>query len=59
MINEQTWHKSSYSGGEGNCVEAIKDQADVRFRDSKLDDGPEVTVSGSAWSVFLDLARQS
>ncbi|MFF9866884.1 DUF397 domain-containing protein [Streptomyces sp. NPDC013953] len=48
------WRKSSYSGSEGgNCVEVAAHPAAVHVRDSKVQDGPVLTVSPAAWSAFL------
>ncbi|MFJ2741404.1 DUF397 domain-containing protein [Streptomyces sp. NPDC087440] len=48
------WHKSSYSGDEGgNCVEVAAHPAAVHVRDSKVTEGPVLTVSPDAWSAFV------
>ncbi|MFI5854811.1 DUF397 domain-containing protein [Streptomyces parvulus] len=49
-----TFRKSSYSAGEGNCVE-IADTAPAgrAVRDSKQQDGPLLTVSREGWQAFL------
>ncbi|ROQ96629.1 uncharacterized protein DUF397 [Streptomyces sp. 2132.2] len=47
------WHKSSYSGDEGGaCVEvATCGCADtVHVRDSKVTDGPTLTLAPAAWA---------
>ena len=37
------WHKSSYSGQDGNCVEVARNlPALVAVRDSKAPDGPNL-----------------
>ncbi len=49
----QPFRKSSYSGG-GGCVEvSISDLGDVRVRDSKLTDGPELSFDRREWTAFL------
>ncbi|MER0447937.1 DUF397 domain-containing protein [Streptomyces sp. Edi4] len=59
MINEQTWTKSSHSGGEGNCVETKSAPGGVMFRDSKLgSDGPALTASSTAWQSFVGYAKR-
>ncbi|MET9591671.1 DUF397 domain-containing protein [Streptomyces sp. NPDC006516] len=48
------WHKSSYSGSEGgNCVEVASHPAAVHIRDSKVTDGPVLTVPPAAWAAFV------
>ncbi|WP_405799727.1 DUF397 domain-containing protein [Streptomyces sp. NBC_01506] len=53
------WVKSSYSSGEGgNCVEWSPAFAEshgvVPVRDSKLVDGPVLTVSPAGWRAFVE-----
>ncbi|MEU2250881.1 DUF397 domain-containing protein [Streptomyces sp. NPDC019224] len=48
------WRKSSYSGSEGgDCVEVAAHPVAVHIRDSKVTDGPVLTVPPTAWSAFL------
>jgi Domain of unknown function (DUF397) len=49
------WRKSSYSGnGGGNCVEVANNLPGiVAVRDSKDRGGPNLAVSGNAWSEFV------
>ncbi|WP_432752892.1 DUF397 domain-containing protein [Streptomyces sp. JL2001] len=55
-----TWRKSSYSGGEGgNCVEVAAHPAAVHVRDSKVPDGPLVSVAPSSWAAFAAYAARS
>jgi hypothetical protein len=55
-----TWHKSSYSGGEGgNCLEVAPGHptpalASVRVRDSKAPLGPRLAFRAEAWSAFVE-----
>ncbi|MET9964015.1 DUF397 domain-containing protein [Streptomyces sp. NPDC006326] len=46
------WRKSSYSGSEGGaCVEVATCPADgVHVRDSKVADGPTLTLAPAAWA---------
>lgn len=54
-----TWRKSSYSGGNGNCVEvAVGDGGQVGVRDSKDPSGPVLVVSRSQWAAFLTAVRE-
>lgn len=64
-----TWTKSSYSAGNGNCVEVewrkssysadtaacveVATQAVVRVRDSKDPDGPILTFEPAPWMDFV------
>ncbi|MEN8650706.1 DUF397 domain-containing protein [Streptomyces sp. 21So2-11] len=48
------WQKSTYSGDEGGaCVEVATHPAAVHIRDSKLTDGPVLTVPPAAWAAFV------
>ncbi|MET7871986.1 DUF397 domain-containing protein [Streptomyces cyaneofuscatus] len=52
--------KSSYSSGNGECVEVARNiPGTVALRDSKRPGGPVVTVAPAAWGAFTaDLRRQ-
>ncbi|MGI5528406.1 DUF397 domain-containing protein [Streptomyces syringium] len=57
-MNELTWFKSSYSGSEGGaCVEVVTLPTTIHVRDSKVPDGPRLTLSPEAWSAFTAFAR--
>lgn len=48
------WRKSSYSSDQGgDCVEVAAHPSAVHIRDSKVTDGPVLTVDPAAWSAFL------
>ncbi|MYV55590.1 DUF397 domain-containing protein [Streptomyces sp. SID3212] len=48
------WIKSSYSGGNNNCVEVAHRFRDaVPVRDSKRPSGPALAVAAPAWTAFL------
>ncbi|MGH3535250.1 MAG: DUF397 domain-containing protein [Pseudonocardiaceae bacterium] len=47
------WHTSSYSYGNGNCVQVAPTPDRVLVRDSKNPDGPALTVPTPAWQAFL------
>lgn len=56
-MNEQTpWHKSSYSGSSGSCVEVAEGEQ-VLVRDTQNRDLGHVSFSPSAWSVLLDRVK--
>ncbi|WP_037906522.1 DUF397 domain-containing protein [Actinacidiphila yeochonensis] len=48
-----TWRKSSYSGGNGNCVEVAVLDGVVAMRDSKNPDGPTLQFTPAAFAAFL------
>ncbi|MEU4199415.1 DUF397 domain-containing protein [Streptomyces sp. NPDC045456] len=51
-----TWRKSTYSGGQGECLE-IADGLPARsllpIRDSKRPGGPYLLFPAPAWAAFL------
>ena len=48
------WHKSSYSGQNGNCVEVARNlPVLVAVRDSKAPDRSNLLVSPETWRSFL------
>jgi hypothetical protein len=48
------YRKSSYSGGENNCVEIADAANDARsVRDSKDRSGPHLTFTDNAWHAFI------
>ncbi|MFB6711884.1 MULTISPECIES: DUF397 domain-containing protein [unclassified Streptomyces] len=48
------WRTSSYSSSQGgDCVEVSAHPAAVHIRDSKVADGPVLTVPPAAWAAFL------
>lgn len=49
------WRVSSYSGGQGECVEVADGiPAAVPVRDSKRPTGPVIAFSHDAWRTFLN-----
>lgn len=50
----EMWTKSSYSGGNGACVEVKSPVAlSIAVRDSKAPEGPSLTFVPGAWNVFV------
>ncbi|MFS8203101.1 DUF397 domain-containing protein [Streptomyces sp. CWNU-52B] len=48
------WRTSSYSGGQGNCVEAATNlPTHTPVRDTKNPTGPTLVFSHDAWRTFL------
>ncbi|MFE7965871.1 DUF397 domain-containing protein [Streptomyces cellulosae] len=50
-----TWFKSSYSDSSNpnDCVEVAIAPGTVHVRDSKAPDGPRLSVTAAAWSLFV------
>lgn len=53
-LSDATWHKSSYSGGNGgNCVEVAVLPGNRRaVRDSKDPEGPKLVFASATWRFF-------
>lgn len=50
----EMWTKSSYSGGNGACVEVKSPVAlSIAVRDSKAPEGPSLTFVPGAWNTFV------
>ncbi|MFC7792990.1 DUF397 domain-containing protein [Streptomyces cinereoruber] len=56
--SELVWFKSSYSGGNSgeSCIEVATTPATVHIRDSKVVDGPQLTVGPGTWAGFVAYA---
>jgi hypothetical protein len=55
---EAIWRVSSYSGGQGECVEVADNLPGVGpVRDSKCSGGPSLAFSPRAWGVFVGHLR--
>lgn len=54
------WTKSSYSGGNNNCVEVAPGAipAALPVRDSKVPAGPAVVFSDTHWGIFVDAVKR-
>jgi hypothetical protein len=50
--SEILWHKSSYSGGEGSCVE-VAEGRDTLVRDTQNRPLGHIDYSAEAWASFL------
>ncbi|MFI6086137.1 DUF397 domain-containing protein [Streptomyces sp. NPDC051217] len=49
-----TWTKSSYSGGNGACVEVKSPVVQaIAVRDSKAPEGPSITFVPGSWTTFV------
>lgn len=52
-LHDLTWHKSSYSSSNGQCVEVAAVGADIAVRDSKNPDGPVLVFGAEEWRAFV------
>ncbi|WP_280453678.1 DUF397 domain-containing protein [Nocardia brasiliensis] len=50
-LSDANWRKSSYSAGQGECVEARLAGGQVLVRDSK-NPGPVLSFGTAAWDAF-------
>ncbi|MFF4408640.1 DUF397 domain-containing protein [Streptomyces sp. NPDC001404] len=53
MNADRIWIKSSYSDDTGACLEVATCPPNVRVRDSKLGNSPQIGLSSAAWTAFL------
>ena len=53
------WRKSSYSGQDGNCVEACNGAGLVLVRDTRYREGPVLQVTAAAWRQFATSLKAS
>ncbi|MFE6050534.1 DUF397 domain-containing protein [Kitasatospora sp. NPDC056446] len=51
-----TWRKSSYSNGQGGCVE-VDDSRPGTVRDSKDPQGPALVFPAGTWQSFVTAVR--
>jgi hypothetical protein len=57
--SELAWFKSSYSSSaSGDCVEVATRPHTIHIRDSKNKQGPQLTLSPTAWAAFLTHAAK-
>ncbi|WP_327421481.1 DUF397 domain-containing protein [Streptomyces sp. NBC_01230] len=57
---EPAWFKSTYSGSDGDsCVEVATCPDAVHVRDSKVEEGPQLTFSRASWTGFVAYAAQA
>lgn len=50
---DRLWFKSSYSNGQGECVEVAISGERVAARDSKDPAGPALVFGAEAWTAFV------
>ncbi|WP_084392559.1 DUF397 domain-containing protein [Nocardiopsis listeri] len=51
-----TWHVSSYTGAQGNCVE-VSESRNVLIRDTKNRERGHLTFGPTEWSGLLSTLR--
>lgn len=56
-LSRAQWHKSSYSSGNGACVEIARVGGTVAVRDSKDPHGPVLTFTPGEWEAFTRGAK--
>lgn len=50
----ETWTKSSYSAGNGACIEVKSPvPAALAVRDSKVPEGPTLAFPADSWNAFV------
>ncbi|WP_052849652.1 DUF397 domain-containing protein [Streptomyces avicenniae] len=56
----RTWTRSSYSAGNGACVEMMSPAGDLlAVRDSKVPGGPRLGFAPGSWSAFLGVVGRA
>jgi uncharacterized protein DUF397 len=53
------WKTSSYSGGNGSCVEVADLGEQVAVRDSKDRSGPALIFSREVWHAFVEELKRT
>jgi hypothetical protein len=53
-LSRAVWKKSSFSGGNGSCVEVADLGEYVVVRDSKDKAGPKLVFNRDVWRVFVE-----
>ena len=56
---ELAWFKSSYSGdSSGQCLEVATLPTTIHVRDSKNTQGPQLALSPTTWTEFVEFAAR-
>ena len=48
------WRTSSYTAGNGACVEVAESTTEIHVRDTKDREGGQLTFAHSAWRALTD-----
>ncbi|AFR08138.1 DUF397 domain-containing protein [Nocardiopsis alba] len=56
MTSETPWHKSTYSGARGDCVE-VAEGPTTGVRDTQNRAQAQLSISGSEWTALLSTLR--
>jgi hypothetical protein len=56
---KSNWRKSSYSGGQGNCIEVADHDSRVQVRDTMDRSGPMLRFTPDAWRRFAKQIKQN
>jgi hypothetical protein len=54
MNGTYNWYKSSYTNGQGNCVEVAALPDRIAVRDSKDTEGPVLVFTTAGWEAFAN-----
>jgi hypothetical protein len=57
-LYDNNWHTSSYSAGNGNCVEVNSASPEVQVRDTKDRRGGTLSMPASLWRAFVSEVRR-
>ncbi|WP_083926696.1 DUF397 domain-containing protein [Nocardiopsis valliformis] len=56
-MSKSTWHKSTYSDGGANCVEARQGAAGADVRDTQNRDAGHLSFASQEWAALLGGVR--
>ena len=56
-LSRALWQKSTYSGGNGSCVEIADLGTAAAVRDSKDRNGPKLVFGADEWRTFVDIIK--
>jgi hypothetical protein len=56
-LSRAAWRKSTYSGGNGSCLEVADLGGVVAVRDSKDKTGPKLIFTSDAWRNFIESVK--
>ncbi|WP_405619319.1 DUF397 domain-containing protein [Streptomyces sp. NBC_01511] len=56
-LTQAQWRKSSYSGGDNNCVELAELDGGIAIRDSKCPEQPALVIARAHAQRFVDGVR--